>query len=99
MKSGTYRKLMDKLDAIEQYVLTARTQTPSGDGIWLNNDEACVCLKVSRRTLQRYRSNGTVAYTLFGNRAYYKLTEISRIMEKGRAVRGDVSSVEPSAGE
>ena len=89
MKSGAYRELMDKIDSIEQYVRTERTQKSVADEIWLDNAAVCTYLKVSRRTLQRYRSTGTLAYSLVGRKTYYKASEIKRLLEGKRVRRGE----------
>jgi hypothetical protein len=93
MKSGAYRELMDKIDTIEQFVRAKRVQKPVGDDIWLDNDAVCAWLKISRRTLQRYRSTGTLAYSLIGHKTYYKAAEIKRLLEKRRVRRDGMAEV------
>ena len=93
MKSGAYRTLMEKIDAIEQYVRTERARKPAGDDIWLDNDAVCAWLKISRRTLQRYRSTGTLAYSLIGHKTYYKAVEINRLLEQKRVRRDGMAEV------
>jgi hypothetical protein len=93
MKSGAYRELMDKIDTIEQCVRAKKVQKPVGDDIWLDNDAVCAWLKISRRTLQRYRSTGTLAYSLIGRKTYYKAAEIKRLLEKKRVRRDGMAEV------
>ena len=38
---------------------------------WMDNQDVCHALKISPRTLQTLRDNGTLAYTKIGNRTYY----------------------------
>ena len=38
---------------------------------WLDHQDVCLKLKISKRTLQTLRDNGTLAYTKIGNRTYY----------------------------
>ena len=83
MKSGAYRQLMDKIEAIEQYIRTERARKPAGDEIWLDSDAVCAWLRISRRTLQRYRSNGTLRYSLIGNKTHYRASEVWRLFEQG----------------
>jgi hypothetical protein len=97
MKSGTYRKLMDRLVAIEEYIRTQRPQivpVSVTEELWFDNAAVCAYLKISRRTLQRYRSDGTLAYSMIGHKAYYKASEIKRLLEKRHVKRGEVSSEE-----
>ena len=37
---------------------------------WLDHQDVCLKLKISKRTLQTLRDNGTLAYTKIGNRTY-----------------------------
>ena len=59
------------------------------DGVTLPSDDEYMCdkevaymLKVSRRTLSEYRSNGTLAYTKIGNRTYYLPEDVDSIITK-----------------
>jgi len=42
----------------------------------LDNQDLAFLLKVSKRTLQRYRSNGTLPYFMIGHKTYYKVNDI-----------------------
>ena len=47
---------------------------------WLDNHDVCRVLKISPRTLQTLRDNGTLAYTKIGNRTYYRPEDVERIV-------------------
>ena len=47
---------------------------------WLDNQDVCQMLSISKRTLQTYRDNGTLPYTRIGDKMYYKAEEVERIM-------------------
>ena len=47
---------------------------------WLDNQDVCQILNISKRTLQTYRDNGTLPYTRIGDKMYYKAEEIQRVM-------------------
>ena len=47
---------------------------------WLDSQEVCLLLGVSKRTLQYYRSSGRLAYSQIGSKIYYKTSEIDRII-------------------
>lgn len=49
---------------------------------WLDHYEVCRKLRISKRTLQTLRDNGTLAYTKIGNRTYYLLEDVERIVTK-----------------
>ena len=47
---------------------------------WLDSQEVCLLLGVSKRTLQYYRSSGRLAYSQIGSKIYYKTSDIERII-------------------
>ena len=49
---------------------------------WLDHYEVCRKLRISKRTLQTLRDNGTLAYTKIGNRTYYLPEDVDRIVTK-----------------
>ncbi|WP_308601016.1 helix-turn-helix domain-containing protein [uncultured Dysgonomonas sp.] len=48
---------------------------------WLDNQDVCQFLKISKRTLQTYRDNGTLAYSQVGYKCYYKKSDIEKLIE------------------
>ena len=49
---------------------------------WLDHQDVCQRLKISKRTLQTLRDNGTLAYTKIGNRTYYLPEGVDSIITK-----------------
>ena len=49
---------------------------------WMDNQDVCQVLKISPRTLQTLRDNGTLAYTKIGNRTYYLPEDVDSIITK-----------------
>ena len=47
---------------------------------WLDSQDVCLLLGVSKRTLQYYRSSGRLAYSQIGSKIYYKTSDIERII-------------------
>lgn len=52
---------------------------------WLDNQDVCQLLKISKRTLQTYRDNGTLAYSQIGYKCYYKKEDIEKLIETSTA--------------
>ena len=50
--------------------------------MWLDNQDVCLMLNISPRTLQTLRDNGTLAYTKIGNRTYYLPEDVESIVTK-----------------
>jgi hypothetical protein len=49
---------------------------------WLNGEEVCRYLRISRRTLQNYRANSIVHFSQLGGKLYYKRDEVMRLPGK-----------------
>jgi len=70
---GTLEKISNQLDEIFQ-------QNPLQE-IWLDNQDVCRILKISKRTLQNYRDNGILPYSQISNKIYYKSSDIEKHLE------------------
>lgn len=47
---------------------------------WMDNQEVCQQLRISPRTLQTFRDNGTLAYSQIGHKIFYKPEDVQRIV-------------------
>ena len=72
---GWMRKILDRLDRQDELLLAIKEQErqPSlSEGIRLfDNQDLCLLLQISKRTLQRYRSEGALSYKTLGKKTYY----------------------------
>ena len=55
---------------------------PPKEDVYLCDSEVACMLKVSRRTLGEYRSNGTLPYYVLGGKVLYKRSEIEQVLER-----------------
>ena len=89
IESEAYKKMVQKIDRIYSYVKeqTKKDALPQPDPseVWISDQDAAEMLRVSKRTMQRLRSKGKVTYSIRGNKAWYTLTEIKRLLV-GRVV-------------
>ena len=51
---------------------------------WLDNQQVCMLLDISPRTLQSHRDRGILAYSQTGHKCYYKLCDVEELMQKSR---------------
>jgi hypothetical protein len=58
--------------------------SPQNKGLskWLDNQEVCMMLKISKRTLQTYRDNGTLPYSQINHKMYYKPEDVERVLNQ-----------------
>ena len=68
------------LSGIER--LVANHRPTLGGERFLTDKEVSARLKVSRRTLQEWRTNGQIAYISLGGKVLYKESEIQKMLEK-----------------
>ena len=68
------------LSGIER--LVAGHRPTLGGERFLTDKEVSRRLKVSRRTLQDWRTNGQIAYITLGGKVLYKESEIRKMLEK-----------------
>ena len=47
---------------------------------WMDNQEVCQQLRISPRTLQTLRDNGTLAYSQIGHKIFYKPEDVQCIV-------------------
>ena len=70
-----YRRLAEKMDSINNK-LDSRLNTKQLSEIWLDIQDACQLLKISKRTLQAYRDKGILPYSQYGGKIYFRANDI-----------------------
>ena len=85
------RQVFDRLDRHERLIASLTgSNLPSDlkevkllDGERLfDNQDLCLLLQVSKRSLQRYRSSGALAYHCLWPKTYYKESDVLDFIEK-----------------
>lgn len=90
IESEAYKRLVQKIEWIYTYLKkqekknTIIEQSDPSE-VWLNDQDAAVILRVSKRTMQRLRTNGEIIYSIRGGKAWYTLAEVKRLLS-GRVV-------------
>lgn len=85
---GWMRRVIERLDRQEELItsLSDKRQKPEeevklldGEHL-LDNQDLCLLLQVSKRSLQRYRSLGVLPYVMLRHKTYYKESEVLRFI-------------------
>lgn len=64
-----------------EFVETITGLEPSGiEKMWLDNQDVCKLLNISKRTLQYLRSTGKIPFSMVGNKCFYKVKDIDTII-------------------
>jgi DNA-binding transcriptional MerR regulator len=69
--------MTERLDLLEDRInrMYKRQNCLDGDEL-LDTQDLCLLLKASKRTLQRYRKNGLIAFHLIEGKVYYKSSDV-----------------------
>lgn len=49
-------------------------------GEWLDNQDVCLILNISYRTLQDYRDTGKISFSRIKHKMYYKASDIEKLL-------------------
>lgn len=74
-------RIMTRFDHLSENVkqLPLKTQNIDGEEL-LDNQDVLQLLKVSSRSLQRYRSDGKIPYYTISGKLYYKLSDVHQFV-------------------
>lgn len=76
-------RIMDRFDILKEHINDTRKLHNSIDGEeLLDNQDLLQMLKVSSRSLQRYRSSGKLPYYTISGKLYYKLSDIHQFIRE-----------------
>ena len=75
-----YKELHSKLDKITSQLNELGKQNSLSEK-WLDNQDVCIILKISTRTLQNYRDKGILSFSQINNKIYYKSSDIEKHLE------------------
>lgn len=76
-------RIMDRFDMLGENIIEIQKQRNSIDGEeLLDNQDLLQMLKISNRSLQRYRSNAKLPYYTISGKLYYKLSDVHRFIRE-----------------
>ena len=75
IESEAFNQIVKKLDAINEKLNKEKGTSPLSE-IWMDNQDVCELLHISKRTLQHYRDTGKIPYSQIGAKIYYKSSDV-----------------------
>ncbi|MDP4201152.1 MAG: helix-turn-helix domain-containing protein [Bacteroidota bacterium] len=70
-------RIMDRFDMLESRMTKQEKPRHKIDGeLLLDNQDMCLMLNISKRTLQRYRSSGRLPFRRIEQKTYYKESDV-----------------------
>ena len=80
------QKVMERLDRQDELLLSIRLSdkalNPTERIRMLDNQDLCILLQISKRTLQRYRSIGALPYKTLGKKTYYSEEDVLKFLSE-----------------
>ena len=80
-ESDAFNKIMSRIDNLGSKIDDKIRKQPLED-VWLDIQEVCQLLKVSKRTLQAYRDNQVLSYSQINGKIYFKAADIDDHLKK-----------------
>lgn len=76
-------RIMDRFDMLGEHIDNLQKQRNSIDGEeLLDNQDVLQMLKISNRSLQRYRTIGKLRYYTISGKLYYKLSDVHQFIRE-----------------
>ncbi len=79
-------RIMERFDLMDENSGRQRPQGVDGDQL-LDNQDLLQMLKISPRSLQRYRSSGNLPYYSITGKLYYKLSDVHQFIRESFLLR------------
>ena len=68
-------------DFAERMTRVCRPAEDLGLKNWLDNQEVCEVLRISKKTLQVYRAKGILPFSRIKNKLFYKPEDVQRLLD------------------
>lgn len=80
---NSFNDLQNKINALYEMLVINSNHDSKANNEWLDGAETMKILKVSSRTLQNYRDNGKIGFTLLGARKIqYSRSSVEKLLMK-----------------
>jgi hypothetical protein len=81
IEAGTFEAMLSKFEGFAKRMeYLCRLHGDRDISEWVDNQDVCLLLNISPRTLQTLRDNGTLAYTQISHKMYYKPGDVEKIL-------------------
>jgi len=87
-KRRRHGEILSRLDRIISLLTDLRKDSLVGEAVaeaareYYTNDDLCRILRVSKRTLARYRQQKLIGYYMVRGKVYYKVAEVQTFLKK-----------------
>ena len=80
IESEAFQQIVKRLEAINEKLNKEKGTSPLSD-VWMDNQDVCELLHISKRTLQHYRDSGKLPFSQIGAKIYNKASDIDAFLQ------------------
>lgn len=82
IEARTYEAMMERFQATAQRVAVLRKRSESKElKEWLDSQDVCEILSVTKRTVQTLRETGKLGFTMIAHKVYYKREDVKKFLD------------------
>ncbi len=82
IQTEAFQQIIENISEIKNNLISkGNNNTPLSEP-WLDIQETCQLLKISKRTLQSYRDNGVLPFSQIGGKIYFRAGDIEDHLKK-----------------
>lgn len=83
IEKETFDLLVNQIKLLgEQVNHLQSSRTKNSLNNWLDNQDVCMMLNISLRTLQSYRDTGKIAFSQINHKIYYKTEDVEKMLKE-----------------
>jgi len=80
IEKEVFDQLTERLDLLKSQIDSLFVDSGLLTQKWIDNRQVCMCLSISKRTLQSLRDSGVLPFTKIGAKVFYKPEDIERML-------------------
>lgn len=82
IEEGPFEAMISKVETfVEKAEALCKNSKDKSLKTWLDNQDVCQCLNISKRTLQTYRENGLLPYSQIKHKIRYKPEDVEALLK------------------
>jgi len=83
IEKETFDLFINQIESLSDQVSNlCAGQTSNSPDNWLDNQNVCMMLNISLRTLQTYRDTGKIAFSQINHKIYYKTEDVEKMLKE-----------------
>ncbi|MFT3739586.1 MAG: helix-turn-helix domain-containing protein [Breznakibacter sp.] len=79
IESKTFELIKDRFEGFAKQIKQLCNHDQPNNK-WLDNQDVCNLLNISKRTLQYYRNTGKISFSQVNSKCYYKVADVEKLL-------------------